>query len=123
MVGFINTQFIFSGNPDVQKLKNSGNYFWPSRRGQFSLINRGIRKFWEDIILEQRGGSIVKIKFDSSHSVVLGWEIRYSFNLVIQTQRILFVDSDNRVTELDDVTWVVAKSDSVWITTKFIFTG
>ena len=44
---------------------------------------------------------------------MLGWEIRYSFNLVIQTQRILFVDSDNRVTELDDVTWVVAKSDSV----------
>ena len=28
-------------------------------------------------------------------------------------QRILFVDSDNRVTELDDVTWVVAKSESL----------
>lgn len=32
----------------------------PSRRGQFSLINRGIRKLWEDIILEQRDASIVK---------------------------------------------------------------
>ena len=44
----------------IQMFKNLVETGRPSRRGQFSLINRGIRKLWEDIILEQRDASIVK---------------------------------------------------------------
>lgn len=67
-MGFINTQFYIQWESRCSRIRKTSR---PSRRGQFSLINRGIRKLWEDIILEQTGASKGRLNLIVVHNVVL----------------------------------------------------